>query len=202
MSGDDVPDGRSRAREPEGHAALSKSVVIRADIGRWWTAVLGNTVRCALAFTVIGAVFVIAEHDVAGLAFPLLGAAIGAVLGAIGAVSWLIGPAQTSYEVADGHLIARRRGKIRLRVPAEHITDLSLGEPLTWPAVSIERMFSYSPFEAPSAWINVRTPDRWSLDNGGRGLPSILLWGYERCQDAERQLRQALGLPAKRQDDG
>lgn len=176
--------------------APSCAVVIRPDVHCWWIPIAGNAIRGAVMFTVIASFPAADGAFGVALAFPLIGVAIGACLGLIGSVLWLLGPARTTYAVTDGYLVARRGKAIRLRVPAEHVARLDIGEDLTWRTMTLERWFSYAPFDTPSADIEIKTGDRWSPDDGERDLPRILLWGSDHRRSAERQLREALGLIA------
>lgn len=170
------------------------SIIVRPDVGRWWTAPAGGVARGVLIFSVFGLVAAIDDPRLA-VGLPLLGALFGLCFGALGLLAWWAGPLRTTYEVAGGYLTARRGSRVRVRIPVEDVRDLRLLGPLDWRCLTVARMFSYTPFAAPQAVIDVRRNDRWSPDNGERSLPSILLWGDASRAEGERRLREALNLP-------
>lgn len=158
---------------------------------------MGGLGKGAVAFALVGVVAGLDTGDLAlALGLVLAGVLVGALMGVFGAVLWLLGPARTTYAVEGADLVAHRRGRERVRVPCAHVTRLDIPEALSWADVSIGRMFSYTPFATPQAWIEVRVPDRWSTDNGSHRLPSILLWGEQRRANAEHALREAIRATA------
>jgi len=177
----------------DGKAALL--VRVEADVSHAWAAMA----FVGLRFFVLGAVLMTGmvldgggSTGDAALGLLLLCGALTLAVGFPLSLWWRLRPGRVSYEVADGELCIYRGSKIVQRHPCADITGLTLHGSLTWHALTFRNWFGYRIEEWPELLVDREYWPKPRLLVGARAQPAILLWGERRCQQAQRDLREAV----------
>ena len=110
------------------------------------------------------------------------------------ALWWWLRPGRVFYEVSDGELRVLRGTKVVQRHPCTDITCVTLRGALNWHALIARNWFTYGIDEWPQLLVNRKNWPSPRLLVGARSQPAILLWGEERCIQAERDLREAVAF--------
>lgn len=170
---------------------------VEPDSNRAWTAIVFVGLRFLVVYTVIMSGLLFSDDVPVGetvLGILVFLVVLTLAVGVPMALWWWLRPGRVSYEVADGELRVLRGAKVVRRHPCADITYLTLHGALNWHALVARNWFTYRIEGWPELLVDRKNWPKPRILIGARSQPAILLWGEERCRQAERDLREAVTL--------